>query len=139
MIRSRALRWLPAFAGMTLLVLSWTVQAQMPDFGQLEQRLHIRPDQKEQYDLAVGATKRAMLAVGLAAIEMKNALAAELAKDRPDFHALMKRQNDLVDQQRPLFEEAGREWQKLYKLMDPDQVVAAKAYLHDNLGRFFPQ
>ena len=120
-----------------LLLFSMAAHAQMPDFSQLEQRLHIRPDQKEQYDRAVGATKRAMLAVGLAAIEMKNALAAELAKDWPDFHALQKKQEELVEQQKPLFQEAGREWQKLYKLMDPDQVAAAKAYLHDNLGRLF--
>jgi len=109
----------------------------IPDFGQLEERLHIRPEQKEQYDRAVGATKLAMLAVGLAAIEMKNAFAAELAKDRPDFRALARKQNELIEQQRPLFQEAGREWQKLYRLMDPDQVQAARAYLNDNLGRLF--
>ena len=68
---------------------------------------------------------------------MKNALAAELARDRSYFLMLAKKQKYLIDQQRPLFQEASREWQKLYKLMDPDQVTAAKAYLHENLGRFF--
>ena len=126
-----------SIAAVFLLLIACAAHAQMPDFGELEARLHIRPDQKEQYDRAVGATKRAMLAVGLAAIEMKNAFAAELAKDRPDFHALAKKQNELIDQQRPLFQEAGREWQKLYNLMDPDQVTMAKAYLHDNLGKVF--
>jgi hypothetical protein len=110
----------------------------MPNFAELEKRLHIRPEQKYQYDLAVGATKRALLAVGIAAIQMKDALVQELAKPRPDFGELARKQNQLIDDQRPLFREAGEEWHRLYAILDPGQVEAVRDFLRENLGRLVP-
>ena len=136
------MRWsvtLRAFLALLLVGLSLGALAQsMPNFDELEKRLHIRPDQKDQYDLAVGATKRALLSVGLAAMQMKDALVQELAKPRPDFRELARRQNQLIDDQRPLFREAGEQWRRLYKVLDPGQVDAVRDFLRENLGRLAP-
>ena len=136
------MRWsvtLRAFLALLLVGLSLGASAQlMPNFDELEKRLHIRPDQKDQYDLAVGATKRALLSVGLAAMQMKDALVQELAKPRPDFRELARRQNQLIDDQRPLFREAGEQWRRLYKVLDPGQVDAVRDFLRENLGRLAP-
>jgi hypothetical protein len=110
--------------------------AAMPNFDQLEQKLKIRPEQKGQYDLAIGATKRALLAVGLTAMQLKEALATELAKPNPDFAALMRSHQEIIEQSRPQFREAGEEWKKLYALLDPEQVEIAKAFVRENLNRF---
>jgi hypothetical protein len=136
MRRSVTLR---AFLALMLVGLSLGASAQsMPNFDELERRLHIRPDPKDQYDLAVGATKRALLSVGLAAMQMKDALVQELAKPRPDFRELARKQNQLIDDQRPLFREAGEQWRRLYKVLDPGQVDAVRDFLRENLGRLAP-
>jgi hypothetical protein len=132
MFASRIRFFLPAL----LLVLSFGASAAMPNFDALEKRLKIRPEQKEQFDITVGSSKRAFLAVGIAALQLKERLAAELAKDSPDFRAFAHANEDLVEQTRPLFKEAGEEWKKLYALLDDEQVEIAKAFLRENLGRF---
>ena len=136
------MRWsdsLRAFLALLLVGLSLGAWAQsMPNFDELERRLHIRPEQKDQYDLAVGATKRALLSVGLAAMQMKDALVQELAKPSPDFRALARKQNQIIEDQRPLFREAGEQWRRLYKILDPQQVDTVRDFLHENLGRFLP-
>jgi len=40
----------------------------LPKLDELERSLQLTPPQKEQYDLAVGATKRVMLSMALATI-----------------------------------------------------------------------
>lgn len=130
---------LRAFLALVLAGLSLAAAAQsMPNFDELEKRLNIRPDQKDQYDLAVGATKRALLGVGIAAMQMKDALVQELAKPRPDFRELARRQNQVIDDQRPLFREAGEEWRRLYKILDPRQVDTVREFLRENLGKLVP-
>lgn len=132
MFASRLRLFLPAL----LLVLSFGAHAALPNFDGLEKRLKIRPEQKEQFDITVGSTKRALLAVGIVALQLKDRLAAELAKPAPDFRAFAQANEDLVDQTKPLFREAGDEWKKLYALLDDEQVEIAKAFLRENLGRF---
>ena len=123
-------------AALLLLTLSMAASAsQMPRFDQLEQRLKIRPAQKEQFDLAVGATKRALLAVGLSFMEVKQRLAEELMKPRPDLGRLMDSYDRVIDQHRPLFKEASVEWKRLYAILDDEQVAIVKEFLRDNLGR----
>jgi hypothetical protein len=129
----RPFRWI---AALLLLVASMAASAQMPRFEDLEKRLDIRPEQKEQYDMAVGATKRALLAVAASALEMKQRLAEELMKPRPDFSGMFKGADKVFEQHRPLFQEAGREWNKLFKLLDDKQVGIVKDFLRDNLGRW---
>ena len=123
------------FLSFLLLALSFGVAAQMPNFDGLEQRLKIRPAQKEQFDVTVGSTKRALLMVGIVAVQLKDKLAAELSKPMPDFRAFARANEDLVGQTRPVFKEAGEEWKKLYALLDDEQVEIAKTFMRENLGR----
>jgi len=106
-----------------------------PRFDELERKLQIRPEQKDQYDMAVGATKRALLAVGLTFMEMKQRLAQELMKPSPDFSVLFDGADRAFDQNRPRFEEAAREWTRLFALLDDRQVDVVKQFLLDNLGQ----
>ena len=131
-----AVRWLLA---VLLAIAALNAAAAGPDFDDLERRLKIRPEQKDQYDFAVAATKRALLAVGLVAMQMKERLAAELMKSNPDFRSFLRSQQDIVDQVRPQFKEAGEEWKKLYALLDDKQVEIAKEFLRENLGRLVPE
>ena len=119
-----------------LLLVSFGASAGMPNFDNLEQKLKIRPEQKEQFDITVGSTKRALLAVGIAALELKDRLASELAKPAPDFRAFARANEGIIEQTRPLFKEAGTEWKKLYALLDDEQIEIAKSFWTDNLGRF---
>ena len=132
------MRLVRAFAALLLLGLSMAAAAQSiptPRFDELERKLQIRPEQKEQFDTAVGATKRALLAVGLSAMEMKQRLAQEFMKANPDFSFLFNDADKVFDQHRPLYEEAGREWKKLYAELDSKQVQTVKQFLLDNLGQ----
>ena len=125
-------------AALVLLALSMAASAQqMPRFDQLEQRLKIRPEQKEQFDMAVGATKRALLAVGLSFMEVKQRLAEELMKPRPDFGRLADSYDRIIEQHRPLFKEAADEWRKLQQILDDEQVEIARDFIRENLGRLF--
>ena len=119
--------------GLSLAATAQTIPS--PRFDELERRLQIRPEQKEQYEMAVGATKRALLAVGLTFMEMKQRLAEELMKPSPDFSVLFGGADRAFDQNRPLFEEAAREWKKLFLLLDDKQVEVVKQFLLDNLGQ----
>jgi hypothetical protein len=124
-----------AVVALLLAMVSFAAAADMPRFDQLEQRLRIRPEQKDQFDMAVAASKRALLAVALSAMEAKQRLAEELMKPRPDFSRLADTYERVIDQHRPLFKEATVEWQKLYAILDDEQVEIAKEFLRENLGR----
>ena len=116
-----------------------TAQLPSPRFDELERKLQIRPEQKAQFDSAVGATKRALLSVGLSFMEMKQRLAEELLKPDPDFSRFLDGADRVFDQQKPLFEEASREWSKLYGQLDSKQIEVAKQFLFDNLGAIWSQ
>ena len=109
-----------------------------PRFDKLEANLKLRGEQKVQFDRAVAATQRALLAVALSAMEAKEKFEAELAKPRPDFWVLFGTYEATVERSRPLFKEAGDEWKKLYALLDDDQVDVAKRFLRENLNRLLP-
>jgi hypothetical protein len=130
-------RWLLALA-LAAASLGAAAQVPLPNFDQLEQKLKIRPEQKEQFDIATGATRRALLAVGLAMLQVKDRVAAELAKPNPDLSVLARSYDDVIDQSRPLFREAGVEWRKLYAQLDPEQVEIARQFLRDSLGKVVP-
>ena len=128
-----------ALLALIVLTLSFGAAAQpFPELDQLEAKLGIRPDQRRQYDVTVAATKRALIAAGLAAVQVKDAIAREMAKKDPDYITLVLTQRDVLERQKPLFEEAGREWEKLFKQLDDRQLRVAKGWLHENLGRYFP-
>jgi hypothetical protein len=102
-------------------------------FDDLERSLRLDPAQKAQFDVAVGATQRALLSVAFGGMQLKARIADELAKPRPDLDAIARAQNDVVEQSRPLFRDAHIEWARLYATLDPQQVRIAKAYVEERL------
>ena len=105
------------------------------DYDELEKRLKLKPAQKEQFDVAKGATQRALLSIGLVVLEMKGRLAAELSKNRPDFESLARDPEALVAQVQPLFREARNEWSRLYAMLDDEQAAIAREYMDKQFAR----
>jgi hypothetical protein len=138
--RERAFLKKPRFVlALVVFALSFGAAAQsFPDLDQLEGKLGIRPDQKQQYDKTIDATKRALIAAGIAAVQSKDDISRELARKDPDYTSLVLRQKARIEQQKPYFDEAGREWEKFFKQLDDRQLRIAKAWVHENLGRLFP-
>ena len=124
-----------AFVALALAPLAVAAQG-MPglDFGDLEARLRLDPAQKAQFDTAVAATRRAMLATGLVVLEIKTRLAQELAKDRPDFDRLLADPEAIAAQVRPQWREANDEWTRLYGMLDARQAAIARDYIERRLG-----
>lgn len=109
------------------------------DFERLERQLRMKPAQKAQFDLAVAATQRALLAVAMSGLQIKERIAQELAKPRPDLNTLYDIHEQVIEQNKPLFREARNEWQKLYGLLDEEQVAIAKRYIEDMLNILVPK
>jgi len=108
----------------------------VPDFGVLEGQLRLRPAQKVQFDIAVAASQRALMAVAISGLQAKERVAAELAKPLPDLNVLYQAHSEIVEMSAPLFRDAGNEWERLYGMLDRAQVAAAKRFLEDQLGPF---
>ena len=108
----------------------------MPDFKRLERELRLKPSQKVKYDVAVASLKRTLLASATIFMEMKEQLATEVTKSNPDFARLWSSQRAAFDMMSPLLAETLDEWQKLYALLEDDQVVIAKRFLQDALPKF---
>ena len=104
-------------------------------FEDLERSLRLTPHQKEQFDIAAKATQRAMVAIGLGAIQAKSRLAAELLKDKPDPDAFFIAQEELMEFAKPHLRAARDEWMRLYAMMDDDQVRTARTFIEDRLRR----
>ncbi len=101
----------------------------MEGLERLEKQLRMNPEQKAQFDVTVGASKRAMLSSAITGMEFKARLQRELLKPQPDLGAIFQAQEALVEQNRPAFREARDEWVKLYGLLDEEQVKLARAYV----------
>ena len=124
------------FLASLLLLFSFGVHAGPldPDFETLERALTLKPSQKIQFDVAVGATRRALLGVGLSGLQIKDRVAAELAKPRPDLNVIYEIHEQVVEQNKPLFREAKDEWSKLYPLLDDEQMAIARRYVEGKLS-----
>lgn len=124
-----------------LLVLSWGAAAGPldGDFDRLERALRLKPMQKEQFDVAVGSTRRALLAVAMAGLQVKERISQELSKPRPDLNALYDIHEQVIEQNKPIFRETRNEWQKLYALLDDEQTAIAKRYIEDKLNILVPK
>lgn len=115
--------------------LSMPALAGDPGFDRLERSLRLNPIQQQQFDAAVRATQRAMLGIGMGALQFKTRLGMELLKDRPDPRALAQAQDELVEMSRPQLRAARDEWLRFYSLLDDDQVGMARAYLEERLRK----
>lgn len=124
-----------AIVALALACLSFSAAALDLGFDRLEKQLRIRPEQKAQYDAAVGATQRALLAVALTGMRMKERLEQEIDKPWPDFLALVREQQEAADELRPLFREARDEWSKLCDELDDDQLDIARRFMRERLDR----
>lgn len=124
-----------------LLVLSWAAAAGPldGDFDRLERALRLKPMQKEQFDVAVASTRRALLAVAMAGLQVKERISQELSKPRPDLNALYDIHEQVIEQNKPIFRETRNEWQKLYALLDDEQTAIAKRYIEDKLNILVPK
>ena len=100
--------------------------------------LRLKPAQKAQFDVAVGATKRALLAVAMAGLQVKERVSKELEKPRPDLNTLYDIHEQVIEQNKPLFREVRSEWSRLYALLDPDQVATTKRFIEDKLNLLVP-
>jgi hypothetical protein len=128
-----------AFGLLLAALLTSSAFAAMPQLNlrleKLEEALNLKPGQKEQYDAAVGATKRMLLQLAMAGLQAKQKLAEELAKPRPDFGVLWELREAVVEDGRSLRREAGEEWRKLYVLLDDDQVATLKRFIQDQANQ----
>ncbi len=104
-------------------------------FDDLEIRLRLDHAQKAQFDHAVAATRRALMAVAFSVLEVKEDVLVELAKARPDLEALARAQEAAIERNRPLFREARREWARLYAMLDPEQVRIARRFVEEKMAR----
>jgi hypothetical protein len=130
---NRWLRWLLV----PLLALA-SVAAHAGDlagFDELGRSLRLDPAQQAQFDVAVAATQRALLSVAFVGLQLKDRLAEEIAKPKPDLGALARAQDEMVEQARPAFREARDEWTRFYALLDPSQVARARAFVERKLRR----
>jgi hypothetical protein len=103
------------------------------DFQKLEGALRLDPVQKRQFDVAVAATQRALLAVAMSGMQIQERMRAEMEKPRPDLNLLYDIQEQVIEQNKPLFREAREEWSRLYAMLDEDQVRIAKRYIQERL------
>ena len=108
-----------------------------PKLDRLEKKLQLTADQKVQFDIAVAASKRAMLFMTMTAMQFKEKLRAEFEKPVPDLRALAEAREAILEDSRPLRREAKEEWLKLYGMLNADQVIAAKSLLADQLEQMW--
>lgn len=129
------LRFLRVLSMMAVAVAAATAFAASPRFDlkldKLEEQLNLTPEQKEQYDVAVGATKRMMMQMALVALQAKEKLAEELAKPKPDFGVLAELRRSIVEDGKTLRREARDEWRKLYGMLTVDQVATLRRFFED--------
>jgi hypothetical protein len=116
-----------------LLAASLGAAAQSADLDRLERQLRLKPHQKEQFDRASAATQTALVASAMSLAVMKQDLESELAKPRPDLLGLLASQQAAYELNLPLFKSAAEEWNRLYGLLEDDQVAIAKRYVEERL------
>jgi hypothetical protein len=107
----------------------------LPGFDELERSLELDRAQKAQFDAAVAATQRALLSIAFGGLALKERIAAELDKQYPDLGAIARAQNDIIEQSRPLFRDARREWERFYAMLRPAQEKQARAFVEEKLKR----
>lgn len=132
----RILRHLLGAVVLLALPLAATAEGLAPDFHGLESRLRLAPAQRALFDDAVAATRRAMLATGLAALDGKGRLDQELRRARPDVGRLLAEPQDLIEQVAPQWREAREAWSAFYATLDARQAAIARDYVERSLGAF---
>lgn len=109
---------------------------EVPDFGRLEAELRLKPLQKAQFDIAVQSSQRALMAVALAGLQVKDRLSSELAKPLPDLNVLYRLHMDAFEMAAPNFREARDEWERFFRLLDRRQIESTKRFLRESFGPY---
>jgi len=102
---------------------------------EIERALALNPVQKQQFEVALAATQRALLSIALGGMQAKSQIFQELAKDKPDPDAIARAQDEALALTGPAFREAREEWQRFYAMLDADQVADARALVEKKLKR----
>ena len=102
-------------------------------FESLERALKLNPYQQNRFDNAVAATQRAMVAIGLGALQAKSRVALELLKDRPDPNAMLMAQDELVEFSKPHVRNAREAWTQFYATLDDEQIRIARGFVDEKL------
>lgn len=106
-----------------------------PRLDQFGKSLNLTPPQQAQFDVAVAATQRALVAAAFEGIRMKALVQDEFAKARPDLEAISRAREESAARLKPLHDAARAEWLKLYALLGDDQVEIVKGFLEERLGQ----
>ena len=101
----------------------------------IERALDLNPVQRQQFEIALAATQRALLSIALGGMQAKSQIFQELAKDKPDPEAIARAQDEALELSGPAFREAREEWQRFYAMLDADQVADARALVEKKLRR----
>ena len=133
----RLATWLWMLAALAALCTpAYAYEVRIPDFPLLERQLRLTPLQKAQFDIAVAASHRALMAAALAGLQVKERLGYELSKPMPDLNVLFRMHEEVLEMAGAPFREAAGEWERLFRLLDRRQVESAKRFLKDHLGPY---
>jgi periplasmic protein CpxP/Spy len=121
-----------AMLGLLALVVSaGALASPFPRLDQFGRSLDLSPAQQVQFDAAVAATQRTVVAAVMAGVQMKAQVQAEFAKARPDLDALAKLKDATEETLRPLHLAARAEWLKLYAMLSDEQAALVKEHVHE--------
>lgn len=105
-----------------------------PKLDQFGKSLNLTPPQQAQFDVAVAATQRALVAAAFEGVRLKAQVQDEFAKPRPDLEAIARAREESAARLKPLHDASRAEWLKLYALLGDDQVAIVKGFLEERLG-----
>ena len=125
---------LRAASALAALLLSFTAGAlPFPRLDQFGKSLNLSPPQQAQFDAAVAATQRVVMAAAIDGMQMKALVKAEFAKPRPDLEVIARARDASAARLKPLHDASRAEWLKFYATLGDDQVAIVKSYLEDKM------
>jgi hypothetical protein len=105
-----------------------------PAITKVERKLNLTPEQKEQFDVALAASKVAFLALEANHKELRQFAQKELANARPNLEALSGEFDDAMEFGRTATRKARAEWLKLYAMLSDEQVAVVRDALQEKIA-----
>ena len=105
-----------------------------PAITKVERKLNLTAEQKEQFDVALAASKVAFLAIEANHKDLKQFAETELANARPNLEALSGEFDDAMEFGRNATRKARAEWLKLYAMLSDEQVAIVKEELREKVA-----
>jgi hypothetical protein len=119
------------FASLALFLSLGALASPFPRLDQFGHTLDLSPAQQAQFDTAVTATQRVVLAIAANAVQMKVQIGVEFAKARPDLERLARLKDANEEAVDPLRHAARDQWLRLYAMLSDEQVAKVKAHLQE--------